>query len=173
MVLLHHVDTNNGCICSPTGKRIDSKPQLARYLGNAIDISSFDFQKGRFIQHLPSPSISLYRCIPGSTTVTSSGNIGVPTSSIGCGISIGGGSATIPTLGGGITITPANHSTVGSNLKRKHRMAAQAANLNLSSTSSSSSSSISSHHSSILNSCTTMTTSAPNLQLKQQQLEFR
>ena len=159
-------------ICSPTGKRIDSKPQLARYLGNAIDISSFDFQKGKFIQHLPSPSISLYRCIPGSTTVTNSGSVGASTSSGGCGISIGGGSATIPTLGGGITITPANHSTVGPNLKRKHRMAAQAANLNLSS-SSSSSSSISSHHSSLLSSCTTMTTSASNLQLKQQQLEFR
>ncbi|KAH8242806.1 hypothetical protein KR032_002259, partial [Drosophila birchii] len=58
---------------SPTGKRVESKPQLARQLGGeSFDIASFDFQSGKMQQQqqqqphhqraLPSPSISLYRC---------------------------------------------------------------------------------------------------------------
>ncbi|XP_068155417.1 methyl-CpG-binding domain protein 3 isoform X1 [Drosophila tropicalis] len=52
---------------SPTGKRIESKPQLARQLGSEMfDIGNFDFQSGKMVQqqqrYLPSPSISLYRC---------------------------------------------------------------------------------------------------------------
>lgn len=54
---------------SPTGKRIDSKPQLARYLGESIDVNNFDFQKGKFVHHLPVPSISVYRCSGNSTNV--------------------------------------------------------------------------------------------------------
>ncbi|KAI8129506.1 hypothetical protein FF38_01220 [Lucilia cuprina] len=154
---------------SPTGKRIDSKPQLARHLGDAIDISSFDFQKGKFIQHLPPPSISLYRCLPATTSVVSSSSSGGGTGgSTGSSTSMTvAGSATLPTLGGGITIIPSHHPSVGHSLKRKHRMGSQASAL-------SSSSSIASHHN-LLSSCTTMTTTtttSTNLPLKQQQLEF-
>jgi len=52
-------------VYSPTGKRIESKPQLARQLGaEMFDISNFDFQTGKMQLHrqMPSPSISLYRC---------------------------------------------------------------------------------------------------------------
>ncbi|XP_048459952.1 methyl-CpG-binding domain protein 2-like [Rhincodon typus] len=31
---------------SPSGKKFRSKPQLARYLGNSIDLNSFDFRTG-------------------------------------------------------------------------------------------------------------------------------
>ncbi|XP_017552601.1 methyl-CpG-binding domain protein 3a isoform X2 [Pygocentrus nattereri] len=34
---------------SPTGKKFRSKPQLARYLGNSMDLSSFDFRTGKII----------------------------------------------------------------------------------------------------------------------------
>ncbi|XP_047018545.1 methyl-CpG-binding domain protein 3a isoform X3 [Ictalurus punctatus] len=33
----------------PTGKKFRSKPQLARYLGNSMDLSSFDFRTGKMI----------------------------------------------------------------------------------------------------------------------------
>ncbi|XP_017483761.1 PREDICTED: methyl-CpG-binding domain protein 2 isoform X1 [Rhagoletis zephyria] len=57
---------------SPTGKKIESKPQLARYLGDAIDIGAFDFHSGKFVRHLPPPSISLFRC----SSVTNSSSSG-------------------------------------------------------------------------------------------------
>ncbi|XP_039967203.1 methyl-CpG-binding domain protein 2 isoform X1 [Bactrocera neohumeralis] len=59
---------------SPTGKKIESKPQLARCLGDAIDIGAFDFQSGKFVRHMPPPSISLFRC--SSTSNHSSGPSG-------------------------------------------------------------------------------------------------
>ncbi|XP_015705925.1 methyl-CpG-binding domain protein 2-like isoform X6 [Coturnix japonica] len=34
---------------SPTGKKFRSKPQLARYLGNAVDLSCFDFRTGKMM----------------------------------------------------------------------------------------------------------------------------
>ncbi|XP_041371357.1 methyl-CpG-binding domain protein 3-like isoform X2 [Gigantopelta aegis] len=34
---------------SPDGKKIRSKPQLARYIGEALDLSAFDFRTGRLI----------------------------------------------------------------------------------------------------------------------------
>ncbi|XP_043938098.1 methyl-CpG-binding domain protein 2-like [Protopterus annectens] len=34
---------------SPSGKKFRSKPQLARYLGNTIDLSSFDFRTGKMM----------------------------------------------------------------------------------------------------------------------------
>ncbi|XP_058274651.1 methyl-CpG-binding domain protein 3a isoform X4 [Hemibagrus wyckioides] len=34
---------------SPTGKKFRSKPQLARYLGSSMDLSSFDFRTGKMI----------------------------------------------------------------------------------------------------------------------------
>ncbi|XP_056599329.1 methyl-CpG-binding domain protein 3a isoform X1 [Triplophysa dalaica] len=34
---------------SPTGKKFRSKPQLARYLGNSLDLSSFDFRTGKML----------------------------------------------------------------------------------------------------------------------------
>ncbi|XP_062843563.1 methyl-CpG-binding domain protein 3a isoform X2 [Trichomycterus rosablanca] len=34
---------------SPTGKKFRSKPQLARYLGKSMDLSSFDFRTGKMI----------------------------------------------------------------------------------------------------------------------------
>uniref|UniRef100_A0A3P9PD77 Methyl-CpG binding domain protein 2 n=1 Tax=Poecilia reticulata TaxID=8081 RepID=A0A3P9PD77_POERE len=34
---------------SPTGKKFRSKPQLARYLGNAVDLASFDFRTGKMM----------------------------------------------------------------------------------------------------------------------------
>lgn len=36
-------------ISSPDGKKIRSKPQLARHLGDVIDLSAFDFRTGRII----------------------------------------------------------------------------------------------------------------------------
>ncbi|KAJ8371832.1 hypothetical protein AAFF_G00299720 [Aldrovandia affinis] len=33
----------------PTGKKFRSKPQLARYLGNSMDLSSFDFRAGKML----------------------------------------------------------------------------------------------------------------------------
>ncbi|XP_013111397.2 methyl-CpG-binding domain protein 2 isoform X1 [Stomoxys calcitrans] len=101
---------------SPTGKRIDSKPQLARHLGDAIDLSSFDFQKGKFILHLPAPSISLYRCLPGSGTGASASTSGSSGS--------GGGSS--------ITIVP----QTGNSLKRKHNVLSSGTTTSSSSSSS-------------------------------------
>ncbi|XP_065518783.1 methyl-CpG-binding domain protein 2-like [Lathamus discolor] len=34
---------------SPSGKKFRSKPQLARFLGNAVDLSSFDFRTGKMM----------------------------------------------------------------------------------------------------------------------------
>nr|2KY8_A Chain A, Methyl-CpG-binding domain protein 2 [Gallus gallus] len=34
---------------SPSGKKFRSKPQLARYLGNAVDLSCFDFRTGKMM----------------------------------------------------------------------------------------------------------------------------
>uniref|UniRef100_A0A2I3ST35 Methyl-CpG binding domain protein 2 n=1 Tax=Pan troglodytes TaxID=9598 RepID=A0A2I3ST35_PANTR len=34
---------------SPSGKKFRSKPQLARYLGNTVDLSSFDFRTGKMM----------------------------------------------------------------------------------------------------------------------------
>ncbi|XP_036410074.1 methyl-CpG-binding domain protein 3-like isoform X1 [Megalops cyprinoides] len=34
---------------SPAGKKFRSKPQLARYLGNSVDLSSFDFRAGKML----------------------------------------------------------------------------------------------------------------------------
>ncbi|XP_067218515.1 methyl-CpG-binding domain protein 3a isoform X2 [Chanodichthys erythropterus] len=36
-------------VVSPTGKKFRSKPQLARYLGNSMDLSSFDFRTGKML----------------------------------------------------------------------------------------------------------------------------
>ena len=33
--------------CSPCGKKFRSKPQLARFIGDAVDLSSFDFRTGK------------------------------------------------------------------------------------------------------------------------------
>ena len=37
------------CPHSPSGKKFRSKPQLARYLGNAVDLSCFDFRTGKMM----------------------------------------------------------------------------------------------------------------------------
>uniref|UniRef100_A0A1A9VPJ9 MBD domain-containing protein n=1 Tax=Glossina austeni TaxID=7395 RepID=A0A1A9VPJ9_GLOAU len=136
---------------SPTGKRIDTKPQLSRHLGDAIDISSFDFQKGKFIHHLPLPSISVYRCsaVSGTGCVNSSST----TTSIGA-------------SGGPLTITPQAASS--NSLKRKHKTATQPP------------AGASPQHSTLLGSCTvTVPTAAvpaaasSNVNIRQQQqLEF-
>lgn len=34
-------------VYSPCGKRIRNKPQLVRFLGDSIDLSSFDFRTGK------------------------------------------------------------------------------------------------------------------------------
>ncbi len=36
-------------LASPTGKKFRSKPQLARYLGNSMDLNSFDFRTGKML----------------------------------------------------------------------------------------------------------------------------
>lgn len=36
-------------VFSPTGKKFRSKPQLARYLGNAVDLACFDFRTGKMM----------------------------------------------------------------------------------------------------------------------------
>ncbi|XP_017020210.1 methyl-CpG-binding domain protein 3 isoform X1 [Drosophila kikkawai] len=70
---------------SPTGKRVESKPQLARQLGGeSFDLASFDFQSGKMQQQqqqhhqraLPSPSISLYRCSAMPLPLTGGGGSG-------------------------------------------------------------------------------------------------
>uniref|UniRef100_W5MFZ1 Methyl-CpG binding domain protein 3 n=1 Tax=Lepisosteus oculatus TaxID=7918 RepID=W5MFZ1_LEPOC len=38
-----------GAGSDPTGKKFRSKPQLARYLGNSMDLSSFDFRTGKML----------------------------------------------------------------------------------------------------------------------------
>nr|XP_035146076.1 methyl-CpG-binding domain protein 3 isoform X2 [Callithrix jacchus] len=35
--------------CSPSGKKFRSKPQLARYLGGSMDLSTFDFRTGKML----------------------------------------------------------------------------------------------------------------------------
>ncbi|KAG8456804.1 hypothetical protein GDO86_002550 [Hymenochirus boettgeri] len=39
---------SNGSL-RPSGKKFRSKPQLARYLGNSVDLSSFDFRTGKIM----------------------------------------------------------------------------------------------------------------------------
>nr|6CC8_A Chain A, Methyl-CpG-binding domain protein 3 [Homo sapiens]6CC8_B Chain B, Methyl-CpG-binding domain protein 3 [Homo sapiens]6CCG_A Chain A, Methyl-CpG-binding domain protein 3 [Homo sapiens]6CCG_B Chain B, Methyl-CpG-binding domain protein 3 [Homo sapiens]6CEU_A Chain A, Methyl-CpG-binding domain protein 3 [Homo sapiens]6CEU_B Chain B, Methyl-CpG-binding domain protein 3 [Homo sapiens]6CEV_A Chain A, Methyl-CpG-binding domain protein 3 [Homo sapiens]6CEV_B Chain B, Methyl-CpG-binding dom len=34
---------------SPSGKKFRSKPQLARYLGGSMDLSTFDFRTGKML----------------------------------------------------------------------------------------------------------------------------
>ncbi|XP_018110079.1 methyl-CpG-binding domain protein 3 isoform X7 [Xenopus laevis] len=39
-----------GCLfTNPSGKKFRSKPQLARYLGNSMDLSTFDFRTGKML----------------------------------------------------------------------------------------------------------------------------
>ncbi|XP_049535877.1 uncharacterized protein LOC125951232 [Anopheles darlingi] len=42
-IIMHTTDI------SPAGKKIESKPQLARALGDTIDLSTFDYPAGRII----------------------------------------------------------------------------------------------------------------------------
>uniref|UniRef100_A0A8C7RCC5 MBD domain-containing protein n=1 Tax=Oncorhynchus mykiss TaxID=8022 RepID=A0A8C7RCC5_ONCMY len=44
MIVLHFLIFSH-----PTGKKFRSKPQLARYLGNQMDLSSFDFRTGKML----------------------------------------------------------------------------------------------------------------------------
>lgn len=37
------------CVRSPSGKKFRSKPQLARYLGGSMDLSTFDFRTGKML----------------------------------------------------------------------------------------------------------------------------
>ncbi|OBS74778.1 hypothetical protein A6R68_14648 [Neotoma lepida] len=36
---------------SPSGKKFRSKPQLARYLGGSMDLSTFDFRTGKMLMN--------------------------------------------------------------------------------------------------------------------------
>ncbi|XP_075060865.1 methyl-CpG-binding domain protein 3 isoform X1 [Mixophyes fleayi] len=47
MPLRNGQDYSNGK--SPSGKKFRSKPQLARYLGNSMDLSTFDFRTGKML----------------------------------------------------------------------------------------------------------------------------
>ncbi|XP_073542446.1 methyl-CpG-binding domain protein 3 isoform X1 [Phyllobates terribilis] len=51
--LQKNCDTNTRAACagdsSPSGKKFRSKPQLARYLGNSMDLSTFDFRTGKML----------------------------------------------------------------------------------------------------------------------------
>ena len=40
----------NFCHFSPDGSKIRSKPQLARFLGDKLDIGTFDFRSGKVLQ---------------------------------------------------------------------------------------------------------------------------
>ncbi|XP_009990102.1 PREDICTED: uncharacterized protein LOC104383604, partial [Tauraco erythrolophus] len=40
-----------GMFFSPSGKKFRSKPQLARYLGSSMDLSSFDFRTGKMLMN--------------------------------------------------------------------------------------------------------------------------
>lgn len=42
-----HAD--RACVPSPSGKKFRSKPQLARYLGGSMDLSTFDFRTGKML----------------------------------------------------------------------------------------------------------------------------
>ncbi|RXM98512.1 Methyl-CpG-binding domain protein 3 [Acipenser ruthenus] len=44
-----HKDVLQRSSQSPSGKKFRSKPQLARYLGNSMDLSSFDFRTGKML----------------------------------------------------------------------------------------------------------------------------
>ncbi|PWA15989.1 hypothetical protein CCH79_00017756, partial [Gambusia affinis] len=44
--VIHQFGTSSGY---PTGKKFRSKPQLARYLGNAVDLACFDFRTGKMM----------------------------------------------------------------------------------------------------------------------------
>lgn len=39
------------CFFSPSGKKFRSKPQLARYLGSSMDLSTFDFRTGKMLMN--------------------------------------------------------------------------------------------------------------------------
>ena len=41
---------------SPSGKKFRSKPQLARYLGGSMDLSTFDFRTGKLLMSKASRS---------------------------------------------------------------------------------------------------------------------
>ncbi|XP_073401925.1 methyl-CpG-binding domain protein 3 isoform X6 [Dendrobates tinctorius] len=51
--LQKNCDTKTLAACagdsSPSGKKFRSKPQLARYLGNSMDLSTFDFRTGKML----------------------------------------------------------------------------------------------------------------------------
>ncbi|XP_051554645.1 methyl-CpG-binding domain protein 3a isoform X1 [Myxocyprinus asiaticus] len=47
---------------SPTGKKFRSKPQLARYLGNSMDLSSFDFRTGKMLMSKLNKNRQRTRC---------------------------------------------------------------------------------------------------------------
>lgn len=61
---------------SPTGKKFRSKPQLSRYLGNTVDLGSFDFRTGKMMpsklqktkQRLRSENLSLSKGKPDLNT---------------------------------------------------------------------------------------------------------
>lgn len=45
------IDQFFSCFFSPDGVKIRSKPHLARYLGENIDLSAFDFRTGKIISN--------------------------------------------------------------------------------------------------------------------------
>lgn len=65
--------------CSPSGKKFRSKPQLARYLGGSMDLSTFDFRTGKMLmskmnksrQRVRYDSSNQVKVSGGATRVTS------------------------------------------------------------------------------------------------------
>uniref|UniRef100_A0A3B3T3M0 Methyl-CpG binding domain protein 2 n=1 Tax=Paramormyrops kingsleyae TaxID=1676925 RepID=A0A3B3T3M0_9TELE len=61
---------------SPTGKKFRSKPQLSRYLGNAVDLGCFDFRTGKMMpsklqknkQRLRNENFNLFKGKPDLNT---------------------------------------------------------------------------------------------------------
>ncbi|OXB69727.1 UNVERIFIED_CONTAM: hypothetical protein H355_009080 [Colinus virginianus] len=47
--VLHSVSSSNDEESIPSGKKFRSKPQLARYLGSSMDLSTFDFRTGKML----------------------------------------------------------------------------------------------------------------------------
>ncbi|XP_062564004.1 methyl-CpG-binding domain protein 3-like isoform X2 [Armigeres subalbatus] len=67
---------------SPTGKKIESKPQLARALGDTIDLSTFDYQAGRVVPSATHMMLQ-HNALKRKLSVTSIGGGASSSSSIG------------------------------------------------------------------------------------------
>uniref|UniRef100_A0A3B3T5U6 Methyl-CpG binding domain protein 2 n=1 Tax=Paramormyrops kingsleyae TaxID=1676925 RepID=A0A3B3T5U6_9TELE len=75
-VAVHKVHYRTHTLEIPTGKKFRSKPQLSRYLGNAVDLGCFDFRTGKMMpsklqknkQRLRNENFNLFKGKPDLNT---------------------------------------------------------------------------------------------------------